>query len=781
VTPRRTARACARASAGLAALLLAALLLTAHQRARLVSPDPTLLLRDRHGAFLGEVGADDEGAYGYWPVDPLPHRVAAAVIAIEDRSFWRHPGVDPRGVARAAVQNVSAGERISGASTLAMQIARMQRPGERTWRRKIVEATTALFLTARYSRAEILAHYLTIVPFGNRVQGIGYASRRYLDKPVQDLSWAETAFLAAIPQAPSTYNPYTRDGRARASERALRILALLHAEGAIDDAELSLARAELVDIAIPPRRPRPQEALHAVLRLESTPRDARPHLDPLGESLGDPLVHTSLDLTLQRELTWLLGERVAGWADRGAGQGALMVVSRETGEVLAAVGSTDYDAPLAGSVDFTRTPRYPGSTLKPLVYALALDRGTLSPTIPLDDLGHGPEGIGNADGRFLGPLLPRRALANSRNVPAVAVMKDVGLEASYAFFRTLALHEDELPVEHYGLGLAIGGMPVTLEQLVSAYGALANDGVQRELSWVRGEAREGRRVLTEASARQVGLWLSDPMARLPSFPRMGFSELPFPVAIKTGTSEEYRDAWAVGWSEDYIVGAWVGHPDWQPMKQLSGYRGGASLVSDVMRLLHADKLDGTRDGSLPPPDGYTQAPLCALSGRAATDACDHVVTEWVATAPEPCEAHQRWLVDARTGAPAHTGTPERFRREAVVVDLPPRYADWVSRAGLPRAPTDSGVAASPMAITAPMDGAQVMIDPEVPAEQATLALRAAVAPDVEQVVWYVDGEPYAVADHPFTLRWPLTPGEHRFQVRLPFGPERSPAVSVRVQ
>jgi len=271
------------------------------------------------------------------------------------------------------------------------------------------------------------------------------------------------------------------------------------------------------------------------------------------------------------------------------------------------------------------------------------------------------------------------------------------------------------------------------------------------------------------------------MARLPSFPRMGFSELPFPVAIKTGTSEEYRDAWAVGWSEDYIVGAWVGHPDWLPMKQLSGYRGGASLVSDVMRLLHADKLDGTRDGALPAPDGYVQAPLCALTGRAATDACDHVVTEWVPSEPALCEAHQKRVFDVRTGAPAHAETPARFRREAVVVDLPPRYADWVSRAGLPRAPTDVGAAATPMAVTAPLDGAQVMIDPEVPAEQSTLALRAAVGPEVEQVVWYVDGQPYAVADHPFTLRWPLTPGDHRFEVRLPFGPERSPAVSVRVQ
>jgi hypothetical protein len=174
----------------------------AFSRARLEAPAQTLLLRDRHGRFLGELGGSDATGYGYWPLERLPPRVVAATLAAEDRRFWRHPGVDPVAVARALWQNLGAGRRVSGASTVAMQVARMQRPGRRTYLRKAVEAVAALALTHRYGREQVLAHYLKIVPYGNQVHGISYASRRYLDKPVADLSWAEVAFLAAIPQAP---------------------------------------------------------------------------------------------------------------------------------------------------------------------------------------------------------------------------------------------------------------------------------------------------------------------------------------------------------------------------------------------------------------------------------------------------------------------------------------------------------------------------------------------------------------------------------------------------
>ena len=387
-----------RAAGGvLAALLL--LLLLAAPHAHLHAPAPTPLLSDTNGTHLAQLGTAQDAPLGYWPVEgELPWRVTAAILAIEDRRFSDHPGVDPFAVARALRDNLRYGRRISGASTIAMQVARMQRPGARTWRRKVQEATTALLLTARYGRDEILRHYLRIVPYGNRVRGIRYAARRYLDKPVADLSWAEIAFLAAIPQSPSHTNPTTAAGAARAKVRAGRILDQLYADGLLSTVEHAWAHEELARIPPPPAAQRPEAAMHAILRLE-----------PRAEALP-VLARATLDLDLQRRVQDHLRAGLRHWRSRGAGNGAVMVVSIPDFSVRAAVGSADWsDDAWAGAIDYTDTPRYPGSTIKPFLYALALDRGDITPATVLEDLQRGPEGLDNADHRYLGPLLPRLA------------------------------------------------------------------------------------------------------------------------------------------------------------------------------------------------------------------------------------------------------------------------------------------------------------------------------------------------------------------------------------
>ena len=270
------------------------LLLLALPRAHFIDPAPTPLIRDRHGQFLAQAGEGSDAPLGHWRVEGLPERVVAATVVLEDQRFWRHPGVDPLAAARAVRQNLAAGRRISGASTLAMQVARLQAPGPRTLPRKLLEATTAVLLTARYGRDAVLRQYLRLVPYGNRVRGIGYAARRYLDKPVEDLSWAEIAFLAAIPQAPSDANPYTAAGRARARSRAARILRALHAEGHLSDAELAQSLGELEGIGAPHAAHRPPEALHAILSLEA---EALAAADPDGG-----VRRATLELGVQRRL-----------------------------------------------------------------------------------------------------------------------------------------------------------------------------------------------------------------------------------------------------------------------------------------------------------------------------------------------------------------------------------------------------------------------------------------------------------------------------------------------
>jgi penicillin-binding protein 1C len=792
----RTAVLAALAAAGFAAhLLLVALSLVAAARARLVAPEPTVLVVDRRGEFLGELGAAADEETGYWRLEALPPRVVAATLALEDRRFRRHPGVDPVAVARAVRQNLTSGRRVSGASTVAMQVARLQSPGERGWVRKATEAATAVLLTGRYGRDAVMRHYLTLVPYGNRIRGIGYAARRYLDKPVEDLSWAEIAFLAALPQSPSRYNPYRPEGLVRAIARGRRLLDELAVRGVLSPAELELARAEIERIAPPPLPRRPPEALHALLRIGDE-LAARPELLP---ARGEPVLSATLDLELQREATWQAHHAVERFRGRGAGNAALVVLDLEDAAVLAWVGSTDYFAlESAGAIDYARVERSAGSTLKPFLYGLALERGVIGPASILDDLRRGRGGVANADDRFLGPLLPRAALANSRNVPAVELLARVGPDRTWTFFRRLGLHDGGRPAEHYGLGLAIGGLPTTLERLVRASRALGAGGELLPLRFARDEPRPpAERVLTEATARRLTLFLADPSARLPSFPRLGATEYPFPVAVKTGTSSGFHDAWAVAWTRRYVAGAWVGHPDGRAMTGLTGFGTAAELLRPVVTALHRDQTDGFSDLGFPPPRGAVAARVCALSGALATEACDRVVVEWFGPdggAPAAdCAAHRLREVDVRSGRLATRETPAAFRAPASFVELPPRYAEWLAASAANAGSAGSAAnaanavhGAAPgaghrIAILSPEDGTRLLLDPETPASLATLALSAEVDPPAPQLVWYVDGRPFEVADAPYSARWPLAAGEHVIQARLPYSQLASRPVRIRVE
>ncbi len=749
-------------------LAFATLLVAVGHRVRLIAPAATVVVHDRAGKFLGEPGTT--ARLGFWPVDPaaLPPRVVAATLAIEDRRFWDHPGVDPKAVGRAIVQNISSGRRISGASTIAMQVARLQDPAARTWPNKALEAATALRLIQRYGHATVLAQYLRLAPYGNNVHGIGYAARRYFDKPVADLSWAETAFLSGLPQAPGLMNPYSARGRERAKARAGRILDLLLDSGRIDHLNHGQAIRELADIRIEPRPTRPDATLHPLFAFER-------RLDTLRPTLGTDLrVRSTLDLDLQIRVQARMAEALEDWREDGAGNVAAVVIDlRDDLAVRAAVGSTDWHAAeQAGALDFTRIRRAPGSTLKPFLYALALDRGQITPATVLDDLLRAGDGIGNSDGRFLGPLLPRIALANSRNVPAVELASAVGLGTFHGLLGDLGLHREAFD-GRMGAALAIGGLPVRLIDLARAYGALALDGAVRDLRWYsRQPAAPARRIFTEAAAAEVRLWLSDPMARLPTFPRGGHMELPFAAAAKTGTTGDYRDAWAMMFSGRYLVGLWVGHPAWRPMRGLSGYRA-AQLARDILLDLH--RGERLSDVGFPAPEGWTTTRVCPLTGQRAGPACEGAFDEHFAPGSTPdaaCRAHVH-LPDDRSGS----------RR--TFVDLPARYADWMRRTGLEPPPgargSDPGLLerrTPRIRIVSPRPGSQFIIDPDAPAEASTLRLQATVDPPSAQVVWFVDGEPVAVADPPYISRWPLEPGAHWIEARLPFSDVRSPPVRV---
>src|SRR6516165_1697784 len=672
--------------------------------------------------FLAQIGHETVApdtrqriAYGYWTVPALPDRVVCATLALEDRRFWSHPGVDPLAVTRAVWQDLSGGHKRSGASTIAMQVARMQHPAPRTLWAKAVETATAFVMTLRYGREAVLAQYLRLAPYGNGSHGIAHAARWYFGKPAADLSWAEAALLVAIPQAPSVMNPLHPRGLARAVARARHALDSLSQQQVIDPAEYARASAELNRLHFPPP-PRRPDALHAILRIAAmlAQDGGMSAADP-----ADPRIRTTLDLDIQRATAGLARQQVRVWNAAGAQQVAALVLRRQSREVLALVGSAGYGTAPGGAIDFTRASRSPGSTLKPFIFALALQQGRLTPADVMDDLPEGAAGISNADRNFLGPLLPRQALANSRNVPAANLLGTVGLNDGFEFFRDLGLHRLDAPAESFGLSMAIGSLPTSLDRLVRAYGALADQGMLRDLVWYAGQPTDSpRRLLRTDAARQVTLFLSDPFARLPSFPRYGTTEFPFSVALKTGTSQGYRDAWTVAWSDEYTVGVWIGRADSGAMTQVTGARAAAALAKAILLRLHGTRPGDLSDTGFPPPDHHVPVELCAFTGRPSPSGCSQTLVEWL-PAPRSLGATQ-----ANVDETANTSA-----EPARLTVVSPRPNDHLWR------------------------------NPEVPARLDRLVLKAIVQPHVTQIVWYVDGEPFAVADPDKLVYWPIAVGD----------------------
>nr|WP_249200306.1 penicillin-binding protein 1C [Thetidibacter halocola] len=496
-------------------------------------------MRDRNGALLRAYTVDD----GIWrlalsadQVDPLFTRM---LVAYEDRRFFDHTGVDPVAALRAGWQALRHGRVVSGASTLTMQVARLLEDGPTgEWHGKLRQVRLALALERRLSKPEILQVYMAIAPYGGNVEGLRSASLIWLGKEPRRLTPAEAALLVALPQAPESRRPdrhlqAARIARDRVLDRMVR--------AGILDSETALASRR--DAAPLGRHPMPQLA---------------PHLADFALAEGPGRHDLTLDAGLQARLEDLVRRHMAGRDPRLSM--AVVVADHATGEILASVGSPDYAATQGqGFVDMTRALRSPGSTLKPLVYGLAFDRGLAHPeTLILDaPVQFGSYTPQNFDGVFRGEVPVREALQLSLNVPVVRLTAQMGPANVMAALRVAGL-EPALQGGAPGLALSLGGVGLTLEDLVQLYGTLARGGQAVPLHWRKQPVAPGARVLSSAASWHLGQILS----QLPPPPGAG---RPGQVAYKTGTSYGHRDAWALGWDGAHVAGVWIGRPDGTPV------------------------------------------------------------------------------------------------------------------------------------------------------------------------------------------------------------------------
>ena len=734
---------------------------------------------DRNGEVLYEARTGAGERRGRLDARRMPGVIVAATVAAEDRRFRMHPGVDPIALLRAAGRNVQAGRAVEGGSTITQQVAKLllaaPRDGgavRRGMRAKIREALVAIRLEHRFDKDEILALYLNLAPYGNQIVGVSRASAIYFGVEPSMLTAAQAAFLAALPQRPSAYNPY-RD-RVSAIGRQRAILARMARQGWLTPGQAVQALDERLRFV--PLEP-PFLAPHFVGMVLAD------HATPLPRR-----IQTTLDAGLQSDIVGIVRSHRTELERHGAHNVAIVVLDNRTSEWRAWEGSGDYtDADHGGTINGALVPRQPGSALKPFTYALGFETGdtpaSILPDVPASFPTAEPGIIytpRNYDGIFHGPLRVRKALAGSQNVPAVALASRIGVPDLLQFLRRAGFTTFDKTGAHYGVGLTLGNAEVRLSELVAAYAAFARGGLfVKPRSLAETGAPDGSRVLSARAAFWVTDVLADDEARAYVFGRGGSLEFPFAVAAKTGTSQAYRDNWAIGYTRDVTVGVWVGNFDRRPLVGSSGVTGAGPLFHAVM-LAAQRRLGRERpeemDRIVDRPADLQHVAVCELSGMRAGAACPVRRREWLPASfsPLPCHWHHAsdeglltiWPAEYRLWARNHGRLDEPMAAAAS------RAASTLARSPRPKAAREHR-----LEIVSPADGATYLLDPTLRAEFQTLPLRAAAARG--PLEWRIDGRLQPATHDDGDVHWPLRRGSHRVGVRDARGQQAEVTIVVK--
>jgi len=638
-------------------------------------------------------------------LDRMPKALRDATIAVEDANFYDNPGVDLRGILRALVQNYQSQDVVSGASTITQQLVRnvLLPPEQRaqiSFERKLREAILAFRVSRKYSKDQILGIYLNEVYYGNQAYGVEAAAQTYFGKHVWELNTAEASLIAGLPQSPTILNPLTNLSGAKARQKVT--LGLMAKLGYLTTAQAQAAYQAPLNFV-----PQAQGLIapHFVFYVRQL-LEQRYGPDVLYR--GGLRVITSLDLHWQAEAQRIVRERIADLRARNASNAGVVMLSPE-GQVLAMVGSVDYnDASIDGEVNVALAPRQPGSALKPIVYAAALQHGWTPATVLWDEATEFKLADGttyaphNYDDSWHGPQRLRMALANSLNIPAVKAIEYVGVEnfVEQAHAMGITTLND---TSAYGLALVLGAGEVKLLDLTNVYNTIRNGGLKRDPAPIlkvinsHGEVLEN---ITEAPGRPaLGSHgepiaylltdiLSDNIARQYMFGPGNVMELSNgrPAAAKTGTSNDWRDSWAVGFTPDVTVGVWVGNSDGQPMQEVAGVNGAGTIWRAIMELYH----EGRPIQQFHKPGGLVTTTICADTGALAGEACPHRMDELFIAGTEPKTSD----VFFKTVKVAGDGTclaapysPREQVREQRFIVYPTEYQSWAAANGIAQPPT----------------------------------------------------------------------------------------------
>lgn len=787
---------------------------------------PSIHITDRNGRTLYNILDQQGGRHTNLPLDQIPLALQQATIATEDRNFYANPGVDLEGIARALWINLQGGEVLAGGSTITQQLARnllltADERTERTVRRKLRESWLAWRIARTFSKDEILAIYLNQSYYGGLAYGVEAAAQTYFGHPVSQLTLAESALLAGLTQSPALYNPLLYPEAAQ--ERQQTVLRLLRQEGYITADDYDLALRQPLRYSA---NPYPIRAAHFVMMVQSALDDLYTP-ETLYES-GGLVVRTTLNLdwqtaaedTVSHQLERLNNPNYAGIGSQ-ADNAAVVALDPATGEIVVLVGSPDFfDNDISGAINMAVQPRQPGSALKPFIYALGMEpqAGTSSArftaaTMFVDVRTSFTTRKGetyvpvNFSRTEHGPVTLREALGSSLNIPAVQALDQIGVEAALERLPHFGFALPR-PPDEYDLALALGGGEVTLLELTTAYAMLANGGELipprfiLDITTVGGEvlytapSPTPQRVLDERVAWLLSDILSDNEARHISFGSNSVLNVGRTAAVKTGTTNDFRDNWTVGYTPSIAVGVWVGNADQSPMLDATGLTGAGPIWHNTLRQI----LRNTPEQFFEQPNGFTQQAVCYPSGLLPTAVCPYQQLEWFIAGTEPTTAdtlyHQLFL-DKLTGHLATEATPPQDRIQKLVLDLPPTAQPWAEAQGITllsqvqlgnsgdeeqedegQMTNDQGQMTnnqgqpSRIYLLSPDNNLTYRLSPSLPADAQRLRLAAAADLPLAELTFWLNEEPLAtLTAAPYEFWWPLTLGQFTLTVtgRTPSG------------
>jgi len=631
----------------------------------------TVRIMDRNGDLLYEMISPTAGRRTYIPLEKISPYLIAATLATEDKEYYSHPGFDPFSIFRAVLQNYSAGETVSGASTITQQLARMllfsqEERYEVSIKRKAREIVLSTEITRKYSKEKILEMYLNEVYYGNLAYGIEAAAETYFNTTADRLTLSQASFLAGLPQAPGVYDIFTnREDTLRRHVQVLDLMVKLSDEKnciyvstniqpvCIDATSAARAAMEISDYQFQIRENN-MRFPHWVNYIRS---QLEQEYDPNTIYRSGFTVYTTIDPTMQELAERIVKEQVSSLTDYSVTDGALVAIQPSTGQILSMVGSADFNnVEISGQVNMAVSPRQPGSSIKPLTYTAAFEKGWTPGTLIWDVPSEFPPSGDpndprepykpiNYDEKFHGPVTVRYALANSYNIPAVKTLQFVGIydnkdtpepDGFINFAKRMGI--TSLTREDYGLSLTLGGGEVTLLDMTSAFSIFANQGLKvKPVSILKITDYSGNlifqykpgdpeQVIRPEHAYMISSILSDNEARSPMFGENSILRMPFDAAAKTGTTNDFRDNWTMGYTPDLSVGVWVGNADYSAMQNTTGLTGAAPIWSAFMQEA-VPYITKNNPSPFRRPGGLVNKIICFYSGTEASPDCPNTQNE----------------------------------------------------------------------------------------------------------------------------------------------------------